>query len=316
MILYRIAIARFQGGICSDALLNRYYGSVHLTVGKNKIDDQKDDIVILASTKLEVAPISEEGYWDIPDSKREACEHAIEYATSLASMANGARREILSPPGYCVAIGAESEGELNELKKCRGFKDEAWDSGSLYTYPREIVDNEQLFNDRKEGVLLLAEAISHSSCTGTFRDIMRLFESAFRLPTKQLDKKLYQFLDPSFGYTRQEIIGWIDLRDPLSHADGKKAKNIVLYESTVAPIIFRMKQAAYDVVLNKAHWGDPSQLRRAVYSPGAYLAAPRKPVIREGATGINFTTYDRYNIYKNLIQGNFSFQNNYFVPVK
>ncbi len=316
MILYRLAIVKFFDDIHSLDLLNRRYGQVHLLVGNNLQTTQIDNIPLLASTRLDSSPICEAGYWDLPEDKREKCEHAIEYATSLVSVANGTRREIHSPPHFCVAIGAESDKELAKLRRCKGFKNPYWQNSNLSTYPRFIMDNEQLFSDRKEGILLLAEAIGHSSCTGTFRDLIRLFESAFSLPTKQVVKKLYQFLDPNLGYSKNEIMSWIRLRDPLSHADGRITKNTVVYESTVAPFIYRMRQAAYDVVMNKAVWANSSRTRRNIYIPGAFSQEPNKLSVRQGAEGVRVTSYDRFNIYRNRLSGNFSFQDKYIVPVE
>ena len=90
---------------------------------------------------------------------------------------------------------------------------------------------------------------------------MRLFESGFALEFSQMAKKLTQFLNPAFGYTRSEIASWIEMRDPLTHADGKRS-DLILLDSDVRKVTQRMEQAAYDVLFNKQMWRDRSRSRR------------------------------------------------------
>jgi hypothetical protein len=59
---------------------------------------------------------------------------------------------------------------------------------------------------------------------------------------------------------------WIELRRGASHADTRKTSRVFL-EKHIRCHVDRVGQAAYDVLLNKARWGDSDVGRRAVWKP-------------------------------------------------
>ena len=102
------------------------------------------------------------------------------------------------------------------------------------------------------------------------------------------------------GYTKSEIDKWVTLRDPLSHAD-KKSSATILLEADVTPIIWRVRQAAYDVLLNKKIWCDRNSERRNIWDAGCYSSDEQNNyVIRDGAKQIGFYVTDPYNVYTRI----------------
>jgi len=153
------------------------------------------------------------------------------------------------------------------------------------------------------GVALMAEAHSHRLASGRFREYVRLFESGFAMQFSQMSRKLHQFLHPAFGYTRAEIVSWIELRDPLTHADGKRT-NIILLDGDVRKVTQRMEQAAYDVLFNKAIWHEWSQSRRDLWRPsGLTTSVSADLVIRQGSEGsFTFQVFDEFGVFPRDLQ--------------
>jgi hypothetical protein len=158
-------------------------------------------------------------------------------------------------------------------------------------------------SDREDGVALLVEALSHDHAMGRFHEFIRLFERAFTRPAKTLTSPLNEFLSPRFGYTAAELSRWFEeLRDPATHAD---ARTEFLLEADVRPVIDRMEQAAFDVLLNKALWRDPSTDRRDVWAPTAGSTNPRGGAfIVQGTTPVTYgTILDEYGAFPMDLSG-------------
>jgi len=101
------------------------------------------------------------------------------------------------------------------------------------------------------------------------------------------------------GYTRAEIKSWFDLRDPLTHADLRKA-SWVATGYNLEGIVSRMKQACVDVLFNKDAWHDPSATRRQVWSPEAITVSPDgKIIVKENSKNVSLLTrvFDEFGIY-------------------
>lgn len=68
-------------------------------------------------------------------------------------------------------------------------------------------------------------------------------------------------------YSEPELNRWFaELRDPATHAD---VRPTIVFEVDVRPVVDRMEQAAYDVLLNKKIWRDASTDRREVWTPNS-----------------------------------------------
>ena len=151
--------------------------------------------------------------------------------------------------------------------------------------------------DRSDGAALLAEALAHDHPTGKFHELIRLFERAFARPAKLLVEPLQTFLNPSYGYTEEELARWFEqLRDPATHAD---ARADVVFEKDVRPVIARMEQAAFDVLLNKAQWRDPASDRKDIWNPatGTNDAANSIFLTKGKDAQLSFQLTDQFGAY-------------------
>jgi hypothetical protein len=226
-------------------------------------------LLVGAATVLDYRPkVTAEGEVVVPPSQREAAERAIERAANLIAVAQGCRRHIASPWPPVVFVATAEDGR-NWLAGKSGLQHGRLQQQQLQTRERISLDESVLsqLDDREEGVALMVEALAHQHATGRFHEFVRLFERAFARPAKLLTHPLAAFLHPRFGYDEAELGKWFDeLRDAATHADARKE---VLLERDVRPVIDRMEQAAFDVLLNKATWRDPSPDRQEIWVPTA-----------------------------------------------
>jgi hypothetical protein len=234
-------------------------------IGSEDVDGQVQ-LLVGAEIRLEHRPkITGEGGVVIPHEPRRQAEAGIEYAADLIAVIHGTRRSIASPQPP-VALQADGDDGRNWLEGARfvDFSGERKGSPSA-TWTIELTDEVQSgLRDRLNGVALLAEALAQSHPTGQFHEFIRLFERAFARPAKLVARPLAQLLDPKLGYTEDETKYWMEtLRDPATHAD---ARSSFVLESDTRPVIGRMRQAAFDVLLNKQNWQSPDAERRALWS--------------------------------------------------
>ena len=226
-------------------------------------------MLIAATQRLRYFPkVTVKGDVVVPSRERARAEQAIERAANLISVAHGARRYIGSPWPPVAFIGETHEARA-WLSRRRGLLHGRLQSGALRTRDRVALDATILnaLADRDDGVALMAEALGNSHATGRFHEFIRLFERAFRKPAKLLVSPMVEFLWHRFGYTEAELARWVEeLRDPATHADIRP--NIV-FEPDVRPVVARMEQAAYDVLLNKEKWRSPSTARRSLWQPNS-----------------------------------------------
>lgn len=226
-------------------------------------------LLVGAATVLDYRPkVTADGEVVVPPSQREAAERAIERAANLIAVAQGCRRHIASPWPPVVFVATGEDGR-DWLAGKSGLHHGRLQQQQLQTRERISLDESVLgqLDDREEGVALMVEALANTHATGRFHEFVRLFERAFARPAKLLTDPLAVFLDPRFGYDEAELGKWFEeLRDPATHADARKE---VLLERDVRPVIERMEQAAFDVLLNKATWRDPSPDRREIWVPTA-----------------------------------------------
>jgi hypothetical protein len=260
--------------------------------------EQSLKLLVGAATVLDYRPkVTAEGDVVVPSKQREAAERAIELAANLIAVAQGCRRQIASPwpPVVFVATGEEGRTWLAE----RAGLQHGRLKGMFRTNERLDLDESVLnqLSDREDGVALMVEALAHDHAMGRFHEFVRIFERAFARPAKLLGGPLAAFLHPRFGYDEDELRKWFeDFRDPATHAD---ARNEFLLEADVRPVIDRMEQAAFDVLLNKATWRDPSSDRREVWKPTAgTMDGDGGAFIIKGTTPITTgTILDDYGVF-------------------
>ena len=234
----------------------------------------------------------------IPTREREACERALERAVNTVSVGYGCRRLIASP-WPCAVLIATTESAKDWLAARRGVHHAKLKMAATRTRDRMKLDPNTLnqLSDRDDGVALMAEALAAGHATARFHEFVRLFERAFAKPSKKLVDPLTAFLAPRFGYSESELNTWfLELRDPATHADARRKFAL---EVDVRPVIDRMEQAAYDVLLNKATWRDTSTDRRAVWTPtsGTTSAAGDAFIVQHTTPVTQASILDEYGAF-------------------
>jgi hypothetical protein len=249
-------------------------GTAPVTVRDVGKSGDRTRLLLQATVNLAEKPsASATGVVEVPVDERKEAEAAIETVANLLAVMNHTRRSISSPRPF-VALYLESDEERFWSAGLSRFEGEQ--SGIPETSYLLAPSNEHLaaLGDRLDGVALLAEALAQDHATGQFHEFIRLFERAFTLPPSQFEKKLAQFLGGAgLGYGRSEVRHWVDLRNPVTHAKDLSQTRIVL-ESDILPVIARMEQAAYDVLMNKKVWHNPSKERRDLWSPHVATLSP------------------------------------------
>ena len=284
------------------SVLNKDYGDVSLKTGSvTDFNSANKVLSLIATIKLDRSPIDADQLLGVPDRERRECEQTIERVSRIWALCNAIRIEIRTPSGVYVGFFAEHDEELKALKLTKGGNSNNSKLILKGAPPLTEFDWEIAFADRNEGVLLMSEGLNQTSFSGQFRDFIRLFENAFGMSTKQFKKKLLQCLNVELGYTSREIDHWVSLRDPLSHAD-KINSSAILYEADVAPVIWRVRQAAYDILLNKKVWGDRNSERRLIWSPDCFSTNSADEFsIRVGAKRVGYYMTDPFNVYSIML---------------
>jgi hypothetical protein len=254
-------------------------------------------MMIAAETSISNPPIVD-GVVHAPKVAREKCEEVIEYVANLIAVQANTTRKITSLHP-CVVLHLENDADRQYVAGCKGMlvggKTQSY---RPYVGPDDLSKLVALY-DRKEGFALLAEALNHNSSSGKYKDLIRLFENAFRMKHSKLAGRLVGFLDNRMNYTRSEVSMWLSLRNGSNH--GERSKNPKLFfEADVKQFLPRMEQAAYDILFNKAKWHHDDILRNDIWRPSAYMAG-RKPLQMSAEAGAQIDgiimTADAYDVY-------------------
>jgi hypothetical protein len=164
----------------------------------------------------------------------------------------------------------------------------------------------QGLGDRLDGLQALATLLSQTHPLGRYREAVRFFEMAFARPITALDKKLAQFLTSGrLGYTRQEVVRWIEPRHGSVHGDRTPAPQLV-WDADVAQFMDRIEQAVYDALFNKKDWRNPSHARRDLWRPVSGTADPNNGVfVTQGHGGVmSVQLLDGFGAYPHDLSAN------------
>lgn len=305
MILVRLAIATFAADPARDVFAKKIAAAIdHVSISShhvtaNGIQPDVATLLLMAEVQLPyLPPLSDTGKISVPTDQRRLAENGIETLAALVSVSENCSRT-LSSPEPCIGFrphDANEQSWLDGLQRIEGGPS-AIPKGD----PRFDIDMAVLskLGDRLDGVALLAEAMAQPHPAGKYKDFIRLFERAFALPATQIDKKLYQFLTAGpCENTRLEIQDWIKHRHAAFHADGKKVKRIAL-EGDFRPFIARMEEAAYDVLINKAHWALNSSGRRDLWRPVCVTTSisGNMTIIQRSTPRVSFQVLDQFGVY-------------------
>lgn len=257
-----------------------------------------NSIAVIADIDLSQRPdTTGDGLILVPDAERRQLEQSIERLADLLSVARRAKRQIIS---------AVPEAALRDLtKEDRDWLE--WVSGfAIVGINRINVDSSiplaslpiAALADRYDGVTLLAEALSSDHETGQFRELCRVLERAFACGPFELIDPLTVFLRhfAGFDYQRDEIDYWLRvLRHLATHADRRERFAIA---ADVVPVLGRLRQAGYDVLLNKANWRSRDTDRRDIWTPFNGVLRNNGAIQLDAHTGYVYSEFlDAFGIY-------------------
>jgi hypothetical protein len=231
-------------------------------------DASSESLIPSAAIHLKYKPeINRERLIVIPSRQRRLLEYAIENYATLLSICEHLKRRV-SSPSPIVALMPENKFDRQLLAGAKGFVGSA--QNNAIRGARNAMDVEcvlQALTDRLDGVALLAEAIANDLPSSQFREFIKLFERGFGEGGHKLIRPLSAYLQSNtLRYVEEEVKNWLKIRDGLTHADKRKR---FLLGSDVAWIVNRIKQAAYDVLLNKKNWNEGDYEPRTLWRPVA-----------------------------------------------
>jgi hypothetical protein len=233
-------------------------------------------LLLSATMPLDQRPVVDgDGFVEVPEDARRRAETALQVTANLLSIATGGSRA-LSSPSLHVAFHAQGSDERDWLGQHRGIT-EVEHGRSLPAFSVRLEERHlAALGDRLEGAALVAEALANAHLTGRFHELVRLFELAFAENANRVVLHVADFLSawPLLGYSKTEVKRWlIRLRNPATHVD-RAGRNGIVLEVDLRSVIGRMTMAAYDVLLNKRNWGDPSVDRRDLWRPETGVLGP------------------------------------------
>jgi hypothetical protein len=247
-----------------------------------------------------------EGFINVPEPERRACERAIEAAANVISVLRRTSRSIASP-WPPVAFVPESD---EERKRCAEWKAIRYQPHSVMSAERPSLELEAPMlsglSDRLDGLESIATLIAQTRPLGRYREAVRFFEMAFALPIQQSVKKLSQFLASGrFGHSREEVASWFQHRHGAVHGDRKITRQVTT-DADVARYLDRIELAAYDVLFNKKTWHDPSRTRRSRWKPTSGSGDNRGTLwlVQGSPVRISCTIFDGFGAYQHDLGAN------------
>ncbi len=260
--------------------------------------DDPDCVAVVADMDLSRRPdITDNGLILVPEAERRRLEQAIEHFADLLAVARRTKRRIFSAVPE-AALRDLSEEDREWLKSVSGF--------AIVGVNRLGVDSSvrladlplAALADRPDGVTLLAEALSSDHETGQFREFCRVLERAFVCGPFDLIDPVTSFLQhfKELDYQRDEIAYWLtNLRHVATHADRRERFAIA---ADVVPVLGRLQQAVYDVLLNKANWRSLATDRRSVWTPVNGVLRDNGAIQLDTHTGYVFSeVFDAFGVY-------------------
>jgi hypothetical protein len=302
--LRRLALVEFSPAPGSEASVQGTYADVVVETISTSQASGALKALLVAACPLDYLPKrTPDGYVVVPSEPRRRCEHAIEAFVDLISISERCRRSIASPFPW-VAFEATTEAAREWLDDSAGIHEldlvvDVPSASSRVPLEPNLIDG---LRDRSDGTVLMAEALAQTHPTGQLRDFFRVFERAFAIPARQVATPLEALLDGRYGYTPEELDNWITVRDGATHADVRKH---LIVEADVRPILSRVAQAAYDVLLNKRLWRDASSDRRDLWTPMGWTTSPSGDVVmRQHSTGrLETQLFDQFGAYLTDLEG-------------
>ncbi|MER6937588.1 hypothetical protein ABTX24_19320 [Nocardioides sp. NPDC127514] len=216
--------------------------------------------LVIAHRNLDGPPVRD-GVFDLPEDARAEAEEALEMLARLIALEYG-KRFSLASPSPCLGFHCTDPAALDALDGTPAGQPRAGLSMEGVASAGILEDGELLdvIGTRPDGLIMLTEALNARSPVGQFTIIWRMFERAFHRGFREAAPLLHEFLSSGpHGFERAEVDEWVDRRNSAVHAN--RPTDPVL-DRHVQPFIGRMREAAFDVLLNKAVWHDSAPDRR------------------------------------------------------
>lgn len=235
---------------------------------------------------------------ELANEQRRICESSIEHIANVLSITACSDHLILSEQPIIAfrPDKVEEEKYIEQLLSKYGYAGSSrWELGKLVL--GDIGSLLDVLNDRTNGVAAMSAALNCTTKLSQYRELVRFFEIAFRIPFVQIDKKLSQFLSQAkYEIERSEIKIWGKFRHPSIHGDGAISQEIV-FELDVAPCVERMKMAALDVLFNKLKWGSKDTSRRMKFELPGFSKDGDKLIAGNNYIQARAVMMDQFNVW-------------------
>lgn len=265
------------------------YGPATVSAGRAlRVDGKPVGTFALATVPLGAGPVPGSAY-RIPEAERKQAETALEVACRLMALDRGQIHRVVSP-SPSLGLHCPDEDLLSTLDGA--VVDLPWPRfptvGIGTTGLLEREGGLALLVDRIDGLVMLTEALNAASPLGEYTQYWRLFERAFHEGFREAAPLMVEFLSAGpHGMTEEEIAQWVDKRSPAIHAN--RAGGFTL-DADVLMLVGRMREAAYDVLLNKEAWWRKDAMRRNAWQPGAGSASASGDVFGVAGRAWNLET--------------------------
>lgn len=234
---------------------------------------------LLTVAGVEVQPPTvRDGRLTLPTAALEQAEASLEIAAALLSADRQTTHTVLSPEP-CVGFGSDHP----ELADLDGVVVDTQRRSTVLSVPGDVglLEGSHVkdLQDRFDGVQLLAEALNQRTHLGEYLQLIRVFERAFRLGPGALASPLADFLwRGRSAWTSDDVQRWMRPRGGAVHAD-RRAE--VYLSRDVRSVVSNMRDAAYDVVMNKRTWRSSDSERRDLWRPRSG-SSPRGVFVTQG----------------------------------
>ena len=221
--------------------------------------------IFVCSTCADGAVESREGVVHVDPDVVARIDDAVHRAVALLTLA---QRASFSASGVAPVVGLL--GTNDELRPLVGHA--LNDLRPAITVPHVhdpidlSIETISALNDRPDGLMLLAEALSDQNMLGRYVQLLRLLEHAFGSQLGKFNRELIDFLGDSatrHRFTPKEISQWVESRPRVMHSD----RAAIWYARDVERTVHRLQEAATDVLFNKARWQQRDAQRRACRVP-------------------------------------------------
>lgn len=247
-------------------------GETRIQVDALRASSGECGVLVLATSDVDMSElVGESGGIVVPAATRTVVEAAINELADLIALCSGVSPRILSPrPAFAlIDLSAEERVRLTAAGPLT-FGVPPWTTRIVGPRIDPVPFANLPFHalgDRSDGVRLFAESRATTHATSRFRELCRVFERGFKLGPFELIDPLWQFLRiyEALEFTRDEVAHWLGhLRHLAVHADRRDQFAVA---TDVQAFLSRLEFAAFDVVMNKHTWRDPSSERRDVWDP-------------------------------------------------